>query len=179
MQVRLRAPMAEIDSTPDGDVPRGTGWYVLNARQARWLHLGSFGGSDCHFEGDERFGEFGFHLGVIQPGEPISMYHAEDHQEGFLVLEGQCMAIVESEEVPLRAWDYFHCPSGTAHTLVGAGDGPCLVIGVGGRVGDDRTRYLPDPTAARHGAAVDVETCDPRVAYEGKMDPKEGRAPEF
>ena len=179
MPVRLRGRMAEIESTPEGDVARWKGWYVLNARQARWLHLGSFGGSDCHFEGDERFGEFGFHLGVIQPGEPISMYHAEDHQEGFLVLSGECVAIVESEEVRLRAWDYFHCPAGTAHTLVGAGEGPCLVIGVGGRVGEDRTRYLPDPAAARHGAAVDVETCDPRVAYEGKMDPKDGRAPDF
>ena len=27
--------------------------------------------------------------------------------------------------------------------------------------------------------AVDVETCDPRVAYEGKMNPKKGPAPEF
>ena len=171
--------MAEIERTPEGEVPRGKGWYVLNAKRARWLHLGSFGGSDCHFEGDERFGEFGFHLGVVQPGEPISMYHSEDHQEGFLVLEGECVAIVEGEEVPLGAWDYFHCPADTPHTLVGAGDGPSLVIGVGGRVGDDRTRYLPDPVAARHGAAVDVETCDPRVAYEGKMNPTEGPAPEF
>jgi uncharacterized cupin superfamily protein len=171
--------MAEIVSTPDGEVPRGEGWYVLNAKRPRWLHLGSFGGSDCYFEGDERFEEFGFHLGVLAPGEPISMYHAEDHQEGFLVLAGECLAIIEGAEVPLRAWDYFHCPAGTPHTLVGAGHEPSLVIGVGGRVGDDRTRYLPDAAAARHGAAVDVETSDPRLAYEGKMNPAEGPAPDF
>jgi uncharacterized cupin superfamily protein len=171
--------MAEIESTPNGDVPRGKGWYVLNAKRARWQHLGDFGGSDCSFEGDERFDEFGFHLGVAQPGTPISMYHSEDHQEGFLILSGECLAIVEGEEVPLKAWDYFHCPAGTPHTLVATGDAPCLAIGVGGRVGDDRTRYLPDPVAARHGAAVDVETCDPKVAYEGKMSSEEGPAPDF
>ena len=45
--------MAEIERTPEGEVPAGKGWYVLNAKHARWLHLGSFGGSHrrvqrCH-----------------------------------------------------------------------------------------------------------------------------------
>jgi hypothetical protein len=41
--------MAEIESTPEGDVPRGNGWYVLNARRARWVHIPGMGGSDCRF----------------------------------------------------------------------------------------------------------------------------------
>jgi uncharacterized cupin superfamily protein len=125
--------MAEIVSTPDGEVPRGTGWYVLNAKRARWQHMAGFGGSDLSFQGDERFEELGFHLGVLQPGEPASMYHVEDHQEGFLVLAGQCLAIVDGEEVLLEPWDYFHCPPGTPHVLVGAGEAPCLVVAAGGR----------------------------------------------
>lgn len=171
--------MAEIESTASGDVPRGAGWYVLNAQRARWQHMPGFGGSDLSFQGDERFGEVGVHLGVLEPGEPACMYHAEDAQEGFLVLAGECLAIVDGEEVPLRRWDYFHCPPGTAHVLVGAGDGPCLVMALGSRVAEDRTRYLPDPVAGRHGAAVDVETCDPMVAYADTPDPVDGPAPDL
>jgi uncharacterized cupin superfamily protein len=172
--------MAEIESTPDGDVPRGKGWYVLNACRARWQHMPGFGGSDLSFQGDERFQELGIHLGVLQPGEPACMYHVEDHQEGFLVLGGRCLAIVDGEEVPLEQWDYFHCPPGTPHVLVGAGDRPCLVIAVGGRLGgDDNGSYLPDPVARRHGAAVDVETCDPKVAYADAPRPEDGPAPDF
>ncbi len=29
--------------------------------------------------------------------------------------------LVEGEERPLRAWDFAHCPPGTAHAFVGAG----------------------------------------------------------
>jgi uncharacterized cupin superfamily protein len=139
------------------------------------------GGSDCYFQGeDEHFDEVGFHLGVLQPGEPNAMYHAENHQEGFLVLGGECLAVVEGEEVRLGPWDYFHCPAGTRHVLVGAGERPCLLISIGGRVGPDGLRYPPDPTASRHGAAVDVETCDSRVAYaDAPHPPSEGPAPDF
>src|SRR5215217_1523837 len=94
---------AEIVTTQHGDVPRGDGWYVLNAQRARWKHSPGFGGSDLSFQGDVRFPEVGFHLGVLAPGEPASMYHREDTQEGFLVLSGRCLAIVEGREVTLEA----------------------------------------------------------------------------
>ena len=42
------------------------------------------------------------------------MYHAESNQEDFLVLAGECLAIVEGEERRLRAWDFLHCPPGTS-----------------------------------------------------------------
>ena len=41
------------------------------------------------------------------------MHHRENAQEGFLVLSGECLLIVEEEERRLRAWDFFHCPGGT------------------------------------------------------------------
>jgi len=96
---------AEIVATEHGDVPRGEGWYVLNAGRAQWQHSPGFGGSDLSFQGDARFPEVGFHLGVLQPGEPACMYHREDTQEGFLVLSGRCLAIVEGEERELGPWD--------------------------------------------------------------------------
>jgi len=168
---------AEIVTTEHGDVPRGPGWYVLNAQRARWQHSPGFGGSDLSFQGDARFPEVGFHLGVLQPGEPACMYHREDTQEGFLVLSGRCLAIVEGEERTLEAWDFLHCPGGTEHVLVGAGDGPCLIVAFGARRPDDGTLYVADEVAARHGASVAADTPDPAVAYADSPPLVDGSAP--
>ena len=56
----------------------------------------------------------GIGVHVLGPGESSGMYHAESNQEGFLVLSGECIAIVEGQERHMRAWDYLHCPPGTA-----------------------------------------------------------------
>ena len=87
--------------TDEGLVPEGEGWYVLNAREARWFHSGEFG-SACTFEGDVRFPEFGINIGVVEPGQPACLYHSETAQEDFLVLAGECLLLVEGEERPLR-----------------------------------------------------------------------------
>jgi quercetin dioxygenase-like cupin family protein len=63
----------------------------------------------------------------------MSMYHRENGQEGFLVLAGTCLLIVEGQERKLEAWDFFHCPPETEHTIVGAGRGPAVVLAVGAR----------------------------------------------
>jgi uncharacterized cupin superfamily protein len=171
---------AEIVETETGDVPRGEGWYVLNAKRARWQHYGSFGGSDLSFQGDVRFTDVGVHLGVLQPGEPACMYHYEDNQEGFLVLSGECLLIVEGRERILRAWDYFHCPRGVPHVLVGAGDGPCLVLAVGARRPDEGPGGYPrDETALRHGASVERDTTSSAEAYAGTSRSVDGPAPPF
>ena len=169
-------PEAEIVTTEHGKVPRGEGWYVLNAQEAVWQHMPGFGGSDCNFQGDVRFADVGFHLGVAQPGEPAGMYHREDNQEGFLVLKGELLVIVEGQERLLRAWDFFHCPAGTPHALVAAGSEPCVALAFGGRAGAN-TVYLVDETAARHGASVERETTSPQEAYAGLPDPVDGPAP--
>jgi len=147
---------------PDGDA----GWFVLNARDARWLDgdLGKYTG----FEGETfRFEQLGINLNVMAPGEPMTMYHRENAQEDFLVLSGECIAIVEGEERQLRPWDLLHCPAGVAHAIVGAGDGPSIVLAVGARTGeeDDGLVYPADPVAQKHGAAVAEETSLPAEAY--------------
>lgn len=68
----------------------------------------------------------------------MTRYHWETDQEDFLVLSGEALAIVEGEERPMRAWDFLHCPAGTNHAIVGAGDGPCVVFAVGAQ------GWLPD-----------------------------------
>ena len=102
-----------------------------------------------------------------QPGEASGLYHAESDQEGFLVLSGECVAIVKGQERRLRQWDYLHCPPGTAHITIGAGDAPCAILMVGTRSPDRTIEYPVEPAAARYGAAVERATDSPREAYAG------------
>jgi len=102
---------------------------------------------------DARFEDYGINVHVVQPGQPNAMYHGEDAQEDFLVLYGECIAIIEDEEHRLRTWDLVHCPRGTRHVFVGAGDGPCAILMVGARRGE-KSEYPPSEAAARHGAAA-------------------------
>ena len=95
----------------------------------------------------------------------MGLYHRENHQEGFLVLAGECLLLVEGEERTLKAWDFFHCPGGTAHIIVGAGDGLAVVVAVGARGGRKGLRYLVDAVALKHGAGVEEETAKPSEAY--------------
>jgi uncharacterized cupin superfamily protein len=153
---------SRLSQTPGGKVPNGTGWFVLNAQEARWL-TGDFG-AYTRFEGDERWPHLGFNIGVLQPGQPACYYHAENDQEDFLVLSGECLLLIEGQERRLKAWDFVHCPPWTEHVFVGAGDGPCAVLAVGSRRGDD-TIYPVSELALRHRAGVRTETRDPAAAY--------------
>ena len=42
--------------------------------------------------------QVGVGLSVLDPGEPMAMYHWETDQEDFLVLSGEPLLIVEGEE---------------------------------------------------------------------------------
>src|SRR5262249_2903983 len=112
---------------------------------------------------------------VHEPGKPSTLYHRESEQEGFLVVEGECLLIVEGEEVPLRAWDYFHCPPGTTHAFVGAGEGPCVVVTVGARSPDGSILYARNETPLGHDAGVETETDTPAEAYESFPKWESGR----
>ena len=85
------------------------------------------------FEGSRDFAQYGINIQVMWPGQPNCYYHAEEGQEDFLVLSGECLLLVEGEERPLKAWDFVHCPPWTEHVFVGTGDGPCAIVGVGAR----------------------------------------------
>jgi uncharacterized cupin superfamily protein len=95
------------------------------------------------------------------------MYHREDNQENFLVLSGECLLLVEDEERQLRAGDFVHCPPGTDHIFVGAGEGPCVIFMAGARTGwpDKGIVYPRSDLARRHGAGVEEETSVPSEAY--------------
>jgi uncharacterized cupin superfamily protein len=169
---------AKLVRTDEGLVPEGEGWYVLNAREARWIHTDEFG-SACTFEGDVRFPEFGINIGVMQPGQPACLYHAEAAQEDFLVLAGECVLLVDGEERPLRQWDFFHCPAGTEHVLVGAGAGPSLVLAAGARGEGKSIVYPVSELAQRYGASAEQKTPDPKEAYARFEQPSLGPAPDL
>lgn len=152
--------------TRNGLVVDGEGWFVVNARESRWKHEGPLG-FYCTFEGKRRFPQLGINVSVLGPGEAMGMYHRENAQEGFLVLSGECTLVVEGEERHLRAWDFFHCPGGTEHIIVGAGEEPAVVVAVGARgrgIGGGLV-YPVSGAAARHGASVEHETASPAEAY--------------
>ena len=153
-----------LRETRHGLVADGDGWFVLNARESRWRDAGHFG-RYCDFEGKRAFRQLGINISVLRPGEPIGLYHRERAQEGFLVLAGECLLLVEGQERRLRAWDYFHCPGGTNHMIVGAGSSPSVVVAVGGRGGRKGLVYVVDDLASAHGAGVEEETTKPEEAY--------------
>jgi uncharacterized cupin superfamily protein len=148
-----------------GHAPAESGWFVLNAADASWL-TGDFG-SYTRFEGDAdgaRFPALGINIGILQPGQASSLYHAENAQEDFLVLAGECLLIVEGQERMLRQWDFVHCPVWTEHVFVGAGQGPCAMLAVGARPSDE-VIYPVSELAQRHRAGVAVEARDGDQAY--------------
>jgi len=161
-------PESPLGATEYGLVPKGKGWFVLNARHAPWRHVQGRG-AYSQLEGELQFSQLGVHLVVLGPGEPMAMYHWEVDQEDFLVLAGEALLIVEGEERPLRQWDFVHCPPRTKHVIIGAGSGQCVVLAVGARgersSGPEWGGYSVDEAALGHGAGVDRETTDARTAY--------------
>ena len=166
-------PEAALEQTDAGLVPASAGWFVLNARDARWFEKPGRGhglpltGCD-EFEAETYFPMLGMSIQVLSPGEPNAMYHWETEQEDFLVLSGEALLVVEGQERLLRRWDFVHCPPETRHVFVGAGSGPCVILAASSRqfqANGPWGWYTVDEAARRHDACPDEETQDPSVAY--------------
>jgi uncharacterized cupin superfamily protein len=173
-------PEATREDTEHGTVYKADGWYVLNARDARWYHVDGRG-AHCDFEGDAEFSQLGANIMVLKPGEAMAMYHWEADQEDFLVVSGEALLIIEGEERPLRQWDFVHCPPNAKHTIVGAGSGPCVVVAVGARQhqdGPDWGGYTVDEVALKHEAGVEQETNVPDEAYAAVREKHGARTPQ-
>jgi uncharacterized cupin superfamily protein len=153
-------------------------WFIVNLLEAparsspkegAYVRVGGYG--------DDELPQFGVNFVVVWPGQTSSAYHAENLQEDFLVVSGECLAIVEDEEVPMKAWDFLHCPPGTRHVFVGAGEGPCTIVMVGARdPGNEDLLYPVSELAARFGAQSKNAPTSPTSggpdAYEGWPEPE-------
>jgi uncharacterized cupin superfamily protein len=169
---------ARLEDVGSGLAPVSEGWFVVNAADAAWLNNDYFGGV-CIFESDNlvlrhrpeldpvESQRAGFTLRVVQPGQPAGLYHAEtEQQEDFLILMGECILLVEEKERRLRTWDVVRLPEGTAHTFVGAGDGPCVVLGAGNRTEGSTIVRPRSELALRYEAGVEEETTSfPHAQY--------------
>ena len=158
-------------------VPVTAGWFVVGVRDAQWLHNALR--SVCRFggQGEAHFDDLGVGLYWLRPGQAMSLYHHEAGQEDFLVLDGACTLIIESEERPLAPWDLVHCPPRTAHTIVATGDQPVLVFAVGARREKGSARYPVEPVAIAHGAGVPDESTTAQETYASFGEPTPGPAP--
>jgi uncharacterized cupin superfamily protein len=171
-------PEAQIVEAPGGKRPDGDGWFVVNARDAQWIHNDRFG-AGVTFEGDARFPHYGINIQVLWPGQSNGYYHAEEGQEDFLILSGECVLLVEGDERPLAAWDFVHCPPWTEHIFVGRGEGPCVFLAAGARKpGDYGIVYPVSEVALRHGAGVAHEPSDVNLVYADAPPTTPGRYPQ-
>jgi uncharacterized cupin superfamily protein len=173
-------PEAKLEDTGDGLVPTSAGWFVMNARDARWFdqpgrgHSLPLTGFD-EYEAETFFPMLGMAIRVVKPGAPTATYHWETEQEDFIVLSGEALLIVEGQERRLKQWDFVHCPPETRHVFVGAGDGPCVLLCASSRQFQKDGPwgfYCADETAARYNASSPEETQDTEVA-EGHFTPSQ------
>jgi len=158
---------AQLEDSGSGLTPVTPGWFVVNVRDAEWWFVETRG-ARCAFENEYgnspvEFDQLGINLTVLEPGQAV-LYHAEENQEAFLVVAGECALLVEGEERRLRAWDFFHAPAWTEHGFAGAGEVPCVIVMAGSR-SSPGVRYPASELAARHGASVAETTSDWRQAY--------------
>jgi uncharacterized cupin superfamily protein len=164
---------ARLDRVASGLAPVTSGWFVVNTAEAAWVTNDEWSGGVCIFESDEfvlrgredltayEKPHAGFTIRVVPPGRPAGLYHAESVQEDFLILQGECLLIIEEEERHLRTWDFVHCPPMTAHTFVASGKRPCVILATGNRRDDLERVYPRSETALQHDAGSEVTTRDP------------------
>ena len=161
-------PEARLEQTEGGLVPGGEGWFVMNAREARWKQPPDEGLRFPSTVGrTEYFPQVGIALFVLGPGEPIGMYHWEADQEDFLVLSGEALLLIEGKNGC--------CGSGTSSTArpgpstsssaPETGLAPCSPSVRGSIRTLTWGAYTVDQAALRHGAGVEQETTEAEVAY--------------
>ncbi len=161
-------PEASLRDAGAGLVPDGEGWFIVNVADSQGMRTDMLGAGAMFEEGvGARFEDFGINIRRLQPGQPSARYHREEAEEAFLVLDGECVAIVEDSERTMRKGDFLFAPPGTAHVIVGAGDGPSTVLMVGSRRAGRGIGFPVSEAAGRYGASVDEETDDPALANAG------------
>jgi uncharacterized cupin superfamily protein len=143
-------------------------WSVRNVRDLEWWDYGPAGFAALLVEDEDEDRQVGVNLFVLEPGQPMAMYHWEADQEGFLVLSGEAVLVIDGEERTIRQWDYVHCPPGIPHTRIGAGSGPCVILAIGARDhqrDDDWGGYPYSELAMKHNASAEEDTTSSEVAY--------------
>jgi mannose-6-phosphate isomerase-like protein (cupin superfamily) len=163
---------ARLEHVASGLAPVTPGWFVVNTADAAWTFNEHYGGV-CIFESDEFVLRgrpdltayekplAGFTIRVVPAGRPSTLYHAESVQEDFLVLQGECVLVIEDQERHLRAWDFVHCPPMTSHAFIAKEPGPCILLATGNRRDDFEVVSRRSEVALRHDVGTDVDGVEP------------------
>jgi len=102
----MAVPEARLEASEGGLVAKTEGWFAVNIRDTAWMTNPVLGDVCIFSESDDvSFPELGYTIAVLAPGQSGGRYHREDNQEDFLVLQGECIALIEGEERLLRAWE--------------------------------------------------------------------------
>ena len=176
---------ARLEDKGNGLVAAGQGWFVMNVRKGRWSDKPAQGyaisltGRD-EYEAETFFPMLGMAIRVMAPGDVATTYHWETEAEDFLVLAGECIAVIEGEERRLKQWDFVHCPPEAKHAFIGASDEPCVLLCASSRQFQKDGPwgyYCADETAAKYNAASPEDTQDGSVAYARFPETRETRYP--
>ena len=87
-------------------------------------------------------------------------------------MAGECLLLIEGEERKLWRAYSVHCPPFTAHVLIGAGDGPCVIVAVSTRDPESSVRYIAAEVAKKHDAAPPHDTEYADEAYADTPPPR-------
>ncbi len=103
---------ARLGQTDSGLKPSTEGWFVVNVGETGWAVHDAFG-AGCTFEGgDAQFKQLGINISVVEPGQPLCLYHEESAQEGFLVLSGECVLLVNERRAAAQGLGLLPLPAG-------------------------------------------------------------------
>ena len=157
----LEATLKETDA---GLVPDGEGWFVLNARDARWWQSERLGRSAA-LEGEPEFSEVGFKSTSCFPASRTACITESRARRTSSCCPASASSSSKGRSNSSKAWDFVHCPPMAEHIFVGAGDGPCVIVMTGRRKESDEIRYPVNDVAAKHDAGVLEETTSAEEAY--------------
>ena len=153
----MSVPEAGLEQTEFGLVPSGEGWFVVNAREARWRidDLGAFTASRAR-------------RASSRSGSTSSCSRRASRWRCTTTRTTRRTSLCS----PARRWRSSRarsgrCGSGTcciarsapATSCSARARGPCVLLAIGSRSGgEDWGAYPVDETALRHGASVEQET---------------------
>ena len=123
---------------------------MRNARDLEWTanEMGAY--CDLLQGGDDAAEEFAINLNVLPQGAPMALYHHEPHQEGFLVLRGECRARRRrARSIPLRSGTTSTARRACRTSSSARATSRALVLAVGSRVGGGGATYPERSRPAR------------------------------
>ncbi len=161
---------AQIEKTPEGQVPADDGWFIRNLGELAWETVPGFG--------VWRDLGVGLHVHVLQPGEAPGYYHAEEAGRG-----SSCSAASASPSSRARSGG---CAGGTTctprpaptHITVGSGDEPCAILMFGSPDPSRKVEWIADETAARPRGERRADDRPGDEAYGERPEPVRARSPQ-